>query len=219
MKLNRSTLAATSSAPGKSKARDAPNKARRYMERRYRTPDQRLVNALESRVIKRYVDAITRPGDSLLDLACGYGRFSEYGIRRGLRVTVADKNSAMLELVTSRLGPVPSYCCRSHELPFEDGAFDAAICIRLIQHLRTADERRATLRELARVTRGDVVVSVYDNSVLHGLIHRSRKLKRLHRYSAESLQEELAGCGLRIIHQARPLHALHAQRVLLLGKT
>lgn len=201
----------------KKSAAATTDKARNYMRRRYRSLDQRLVNALESRIITGFIDDLTQSGDTVLDVPCGYGRFTEYCLARQLDVTVVDIKPAMLTVLQEQLGALPGYCASSDSLPFPDNSFDVSICIRLMQHLHRPEQRRATLSELARVSRNGVVVTVYDQSRLHTFIHRSRKLKRLHRYTDAELNDDLNNAGLRIVESRRPLPGLHAQRVLKLA--
>ncbi|MDN3517154.1 class I SAM-dependent methyltransferase [Aquisalimonas lutea] len=186
------------------------------MAKRYSKPDQRLLHMLEADAITRRMDTLTRRGERMLDLPCGYGRFTAHALRRGLQVSVADINPDMLELVQQRLGPLDSHCCRSDCLPFPDNTFDTALCVRLLQHLHEREVRVATLRELARVTRRGIIATIYDRTRLHRVLHGKRNLKRLHRYSPESLHDELEAAGLSLVKARRILPGVHAQQVLML---
>lgn len=190
-------------------------KVRRYAAQRYRGIDQRIVNALESRLICRYLDDLTQPGDSVLDMPCGYGRFTEVALARGLRVTVGDIKPAMISYLRERLGQdIPGECLRSDALPHPDKSFDVSLCIRLMQHLHDPGQRRKTLCELARMSRRGVILTVYTETTLHRWIHSARRLKRLSRYDEAGLAEDLAASGLRIADAGRPIPFLHAQQVL-----
>ena len=79
------------------------------------------------------------------------------------------------EMVAAAPGGLPRICASVHALPFADGSFAGALCHRLLQHIPTTDERIAILRELARVTRGPIVVSLFD---AFSLQHVRRTLRR-----------------------------------------
>lgn len=193
------------------------NRVRHYERRRYRSLDQRLVNHLESRLIGRYLDAICRPGDRILDLPCGYGRFIPALEERGASVVGGDRKLAMLQRTRERFGErVGVVQTLSQALPFADDSFDVVTCIRLMQHIHVVDDRWATYAEIARVARRGAVVTVYLESAAHRFVHRARRLKRLTRDSIDELQARLPGLGLRIRAHARVLPGLHAQMVMLL---
>jgi ubiquinone/menaquinone biosynthesis C-methylase UbiE len=117
-------------------------------------------NPVARRLVARWVATLDEtlgaagPG-SLLDLGCGEGVLTERWAQRfGVPVLGAD------------LAPHPHWRGRSGPefrtvedgpLPFEDGAFDVATAIEVLEHVR--DPAR-TLGELVRVARRHVLVSV-----------------------------------------------------------
>jgi len=56
---------------------------------------------------------------------------------------------------------------------FPTGAFDAVICNRLMHHYPTPKLRRDALRELARLTKGVLVVSYFSNFAISALTFRA----------------------------------------------
>lgn len=195
------------------------SKVRRYEGRRYTSPDQRLVNYLESRIIEAYLDELCRPGDSVLDMPCGYGRFVPTLRERFGTLVCADRNWAMLTRTQERFRQrTVSVQLVSDRLPFVNNSFDAITCIRLLQHLHADDQRLNTFAEIGRIARRGAVITVYQDSGLHGLIHRARRLKRLTCDRMKHLEHQLDQCGLRIRRSARILPGLHAQTILLLER-
>jgi ubiquinone/menaquinone biosynthesis C-methylase UbiE len=101
-------------------------------------------------------------------------------------------------------GPGPRAQATLARLPFADGSFAGALCMRLLQHLPRRDERRAMLAELSRVTRGPLLVSFFDR---HSLQHLRRRLRARFggrasarvAIAAAELREDLAACGRRIV--------------------
>lgn len=104
------------------------------------------------------VDAVDpRPGQRLLDVACGTGLVTEALVRRGAAVVALDQSEQMLEGLRRRAARDPELAERvepvlgqAEALPFPDGSFDALTFTYL---LRYVDDPAATLRELARVVR------------------------------------------------------------------
>jgi len=96
-----------------------------------------------------------RPGMSVVDIASGPGGLSVSAAEADAQALATDISEAMVERAGQRLEPYPNCTARvmdAHELPLEDGSFDAAFSLFGVVNL--PDWRRA-LRELARVTRTD----------------------------------------------------------------
>jgi demethylmenaquinone methyltransferase / 2-methoxy-6-polyprenyl-1,4-benzoquinol methylase len=98
------------------------------------------------------------PAERVLDVATGTGLVALELVRRGgCSVVGVDQSEEMLAGARARLAAAPSLADRlafaraeAERLPFGDGAFDALTFTYL---LRYVDDRRATMRELARVVR------------------------------------------------------------------
>lgn len=95
-----------------------------------------------------------RPGDRILDLGAGTGRFSRF-FAEFARVVAFDASRGML----ARAGPKGGFARvlgDAHALPFRDGSFDAAVAVMVLHQLR---EYSAALREAARVARRIAIAS------------------------------------------------------------
>ena len=112
-----------------------------------------------------YLERFVEPGDRVLDIGCGPGRFTLELARIGARVVAADISPGQLALHRTH---VPDNAVESRELAdvtdlsqFDDGSFDAVVCFGgPLSYALDAAPRAVT--ELARVTRsnGHVLVSV-----------------------------------------------------------
>jgi len=97
---------------------------------------------------------------SVLDLACGTGRWLERLAHSGASGVGIDNSIAMLR-VTGRKPAIRGRVAQStcENLPFPDGAFDLAICSFALGHIR---DLGTMVRELKRVTKNDADVFVSD---------------------------------------------------------
>ena len=84
--------------------------------------------------------AALRPGERVVDVACGTGigaRFAAQALGRTGKVDALDLDAGVIE-VARRLAPaggapMECHCASALEMPFPDGAFDAALCLQGIQ--------------------------------------------------------------------------------------
>ncbi len=128
-----------------------------YDRGRFDDPWGRVYRAREERAIRRALQTLPRRG-RVLDVACGTGRVTGLLVREGFgEVVGTDVSTAMMEVAKRRLPHVEFFQGDATHLPVDDRSFDAVTCIGLLMHLDTP-ARVAALRELARISRGSVVV-------------------------------------------------------------
>jgi SAM-dependent methyltransferase len=105
------------------------------------------------------------PGQHLLDVGCGPGALTtELVARVGAdNVAAVDPSEPFVAAARERHPGVDVQRANAEALPFEDGAFDAALA-QLVVHFM--DDPLAGLREMARVTRdgGVVAACVWDHA-------------------------------------------------------
>lgn len=184
--------------------------------------DQIWVNWCEQRLVKRILSACQLERGDLLDVPCGYGRFAPLFARLGIRVVGVDLDPKMALLASGmQLGDSKerSMCASIFGLPFVDESFDAAICIRLL-HLRFSGVEQLTiLRELARVSRRYVIISVYHSTALHNV---ARFFNSTPGRVAPMTREELRNIVRNSDLEIRSIHSLasylHMQTFVVLTK-
>lgn len=133
-----------------------------------RAYEEDLVPALFIPWAKRLVEqAGVRPGDQVLDVACGTGavaRNAAHAVGTKGSVVGVDLNEGMLEVAkeaTRDVKPAIEYRqADAAALPFEDGRFDVVLCQQGFQFM---PEKDTVLREMKRVLRpgGRLVFSVW----------------------------------------------------------
>jgi ubiquinone/menaquinone biosynthesis C-methylase UbiE len=117
-----------------------------------------------------------RPGDRVLDMACGDGTYSVWLAERVApygAVTSVDISPAYLEQARTRADSSPHAAHMSFQigdiasLPFDDNSFDLVWCA---QSMYTLPDPLSALRELRRVARVGGTVAVFENDTLHQLV-------------------------------------------------
>ncbi len=193
-----------------------------YQRQRYRSVDQALVNWREQHIVEALLKRCQLQGGSVLDVPCGYGRFTALFARLSMTVTGADVSDAMVHL--ARDNQVPSgrgrwLAADICHLPFADGMFDCAFSIRLLHHRYSHDVRVRMLRELARVSRRFVVISFYLATPLHTLARSWRGTRgRLSMMTAAQFHDLVQQSQLHILQQRALCRFCHAQTFAVLAK-
>ncbi|HEX9340282.1 MAG TPA: class I SAM-dependent methyltransferase [Thermoplasmata archaeon] len=144
------------------------------------------------RIASSYASSRTRPWpevlefiatlparSAILDVGCGHGRHAKPAARAGHRVVGVDLCRPLLAIgrdaPASRIrDPVEWVVGDATSLPVRDSTFDAALCVAVLHHLPSRDDRLASLAEVRRVLRpsGRAFVSVWarDNPYLRDVV-------------------------------------------------
>ncbi len=189
--------------------------AERYRDARFATGHGPRTDRLERRAIARLLAAASWEAGPWLDLPCGAGRLSD-----ALPGPVVQVDRA-LAMVTACDGHWPRACASGSALPFADGSFAGALCLRLLQHIPGGAERRRILAELRRVSRGPLIVSFFDAcSLQHArrLLRRATGKPRSGRSAVLrwTFRDDLVAAGLRPVRML-PLRRFVAEQTLVLA--
>lgn len=145
-------------------------------------------NPVQKALIQRFLRHVERLAARaaparLLDAGCGEGFVSEV-LRRvlppGLDIVGVDVRREALGDARMRAGLGPALAS-VNALPFARGAFDLVVATELLEHLVSPD---AAMRELARVARRWLLVSVPTEPAFRGL--NLLRLKNLRRFGSDS---------------------------------
>lgn len=201
-----------------------------YERKRYRGWDQKIVDSREKNILRRYLNKIGRQNDKVLDLPCGYGRFSELLLDAGYEQINCDISQSMVERACARnqelyAGPGWGAVADAKQgLPFVTETFSLVFSMRFFHHLHDQEARKAILKEFSRVSRGWVIVSFYQTNSLHVLQRhfRSKITKsstRIKMLSRQDFVREAALAGLTVVRISPLIKGLHSQHLALLKKS
>ncbi|MFB0566363.1 MAG: class I SAM-dependent methyltransferase [Candidatus Aminicenantaceae bacterium] len=198
-----------------------------YEQKRYRGVDQRIVHTKEERILRKILRNIGNGTPWVLDIPCGYGRFSSLLFEKGLRLVSCDLSFHMVNRARERskvpantLGVVADGVLG---LPFKGGVFNLVVSMRFFHHLHKREERRAVLDEFSWITKGWVVLSYYQMNFLH-LLQRKlrRRIKssrtRIKMISRREFEEEIKESGFKVLRVFPLFRGIHSHHIALLKK-
>jgi ubiquinone/menaquinone biosynthesis C-methylase UbiE len=113
------------------------------------------------------------PAGTVLDAACGTGRYAAFLAARGHRVVGVDRSTEMLHRARARVPEGTFVCGDLDRLPVAGGAVDAVVCALALVHLPTL---APVMAEFARVLRPDghlLISDVHRDLVLLGSVVQS----------------------------------------------
>ena len=130
------------------------------------------------KTIVRWVDEVLPDGGRVLDAGCAHGEVAAAIARRrpDADVVGVDIADVWVEEARRRHNNVPNVRFERadvRDLPFDDDSFDVVICAEVIEHLPDDGWERA-VRELDRVSRDVVIISIPDDREPDGTYHVQR---------------------------------------------
>ncbi|MFO7866452.1 MAG: class I SAM-dependent methyltransferase [Candidatus Aminicenantes bacterium] len=206
-----------------------PHEVREYERKRYRSWDQKWVDRRERRIIRRLLEQAGGGSGLILDVPCGYGRFSGLLRMKSEELVSSDISHAMVERALANrryageertLGVTGDIL---EGMPFRDGAFQGILSMRLFHHIHQDGERSRVLREYARVTTHWVICSYYQKNRLHQWQRRvRRKIKksatRIHMVTPQEFARICRAADFEVAAAVPLFKGGHAQHIALLLK-
>jgi len=198
-----------------------------YRKTRYKGIDQRIINKKERKILEKILESIEEKNISVLDIPCGYGRFSELLLKKSLNLTSADVSFPMV-LTTRKYSPStnsPHHFLVGDikHLPLKDNSFGCIVTIRLFQHILHSSARFQILKELHRVAKKFVILSFYRYNFLHSVERWMRcRIKNVNKKISMlplgDLEKELSSVGFKVLNLFPVMRYFHAHNIVLLQK-
>jgi len=152
-----------------------------------------------------------KPGDSVLDIACGLGEWLHVCSAAGARVSGVDLSDRAIQYCQKHMPDGAFHAVPAEKLPFADDSFDVVSCLGSLEHFV---EPVISLREMARVAKTDAkfVILVPNADFL------TRKLKLFGGTNQKDAKEVVRTleeweslfeqASLRVSHKWKDLHVL-----------
>lgn len=191
------------------------DKARTYFIKHNSGLKNRLSTWREVRMARKALKLAGRP-QSVLDLPCGTGRFWELLAEEpGRTLYAADNSRSMIDVgMSCRPAAVAArikdtFQCSAFATGLPDRFVECVFCIRLLHHITRSEDRILMLKELARISSGTVIVSLWVDGNYRAYrqrLHEERKarlgkttpLDRILLKRSE-IESDIAAAGLEII--------------------
>ncbi len=200
-----------------------------YERKRYRGIDQRLAHGREKRLLRKLLHRIGEGPPLVLDIPCGYGRFSDILLDKNFSLISSDLSFHMVKRACEKgeqhhSGFLSGVVADAKQgLSFKKGAFFLLLSIRFFHHVHEKEEREFILKEFSRAASGWVILSYYKRNLLHILQRKlRRKIKRsrtrIKMIPRKEFYKEVEGAGLRVVKISPLLRGMHAHHIALLKK-
>lgn len=131
--------------------------------------DRSVAHRAEFLLTVELLDEFVSPGQLVLDVGAGPGRYAEHLLRRGASVGLVDLSQRSLDLFEHRVGKqfaaTTLFCRPGSALSLEwigDASFDVVLLMGPLYHLLSTSEHQGALRESRRVLRpGGILVTAH----------------------------------------------------------
>lgn len=198
-----------------------------YERKRYRGIDQKLVHQREARILRKILRKVSLKPPLVLDVPCGYGRFSSLLLDKGFFSVSSDLSFHMVKRAkekdkhSDRLKGVVADAMRG--LPFRRDSFRLLLSMRFFHHVHKKDEREAILKEFSRVCSGWIILSYYQMNLLHSIQRILRKRIKKSRTRIKMIPrgefcQEVESAGLRVEKIFPLFKGIHSHHIALLKK-
>ena len=164
----------------------------------------RFIAKREVSVISRMLRGIDDLGETLVDVPCGTGKLGRVLSELPVRVVAADASCEMMAWAADEYdGQFLGFQCADvRAMPVASASIGTVVCLRLFQRLPD-ETRRCALREFARITAKNLIVSYSLRTALRNVHSRIRSLyarsqETFYRVDQAQLHWELREAGFEV---------------------
>lgn len=217
-----------------SKKYDAQHSAD-YYNKHQASLARRLSNWRDQQLARKALQIANDP-QLVLDLPCGAGRFWQTLCEKNNRVIMAADNSFDMLHIAQSMQPhaissrVTCFQTSAFNIDLPDNAVDNIFCMRLLHHISDPAHRASMLKEMHRVTRDTVIISLWVDGNVKALRRKQLEAKRAKRngsvanqnrfvVSAKTIEQEFKYAGFDVIKHLDFLPLYSMWRVYILKKT
>lgn len=119
---------------------------------------------MQDKVLKKVLKLLSGKRGLLLDIGCGTGRYLSALCREGFNIVGMDFSLGMLRIASKKgnLANISLVNGEGTNLPFKSNAFDFVLCIDMLHHLPTSQDRGELLSEISRVLKagGEMILEI-----------------------------------------------------------
>lgn len=108
--------------------------------------------------VRLFLDTLA-PNTMLCDVGFGNGKYLSY--RKDINVHGCDICESLIDIAKAKHTNASLIKASATNIPYRDKSFENTICIAVLHHMKTPEERKQLLQELARITMGKIMISVW----------------------------------------------------------
>jgi len=169
-----------------------------YYDEYYNSEFGRKVDAVEKRLVKKYIEQI--PIKNALEVGCGTGHWTEFFINNGFEITGIDISENMINIARKKnLKDVKFEIINIEDAPYPDNSFDNIFAITSLEFV---DNRQKAIEQIYRILKpgGYLLIGCLNQNSFIGKTKQSNKVfARANFFDAEQLQDILNIFGSPII--------------------
>ena len=175
-------------------------------------------NFFELEINRRYIDRYVNPGDRVLDVGGGPGRYSLYLAERGADVTLLDLSPGNVAFAREKAKEkglsLQIDCADARDLAGKtEGLYDVVLLMGPLYHLQSEEDRRRAVEECLKRLKPGGVLCVAFVSVVAGMIYAARTVPDSILWESESAfyehiiaQKDFTGMGFTQVYFVIPEH-------------